>query len=39
MESYEQRAKLSKVLMHPARLAILDILRDDKECVCHSRPI
>lgn len=35
MESYEQQAKLFKVLMHPTRLAILDILRNGEECVCH----
>jgi len=35
METYDARAKLFKVLMHPTRLAILDILRDGEECVCH----
>lgn len=35
MEIYEQEAKLYKVLMHPARLAILDLLREGEECVCH----
>ncbi|HEY5670361.1 MAG TPA: metalloregulator ArsR/SmtB family transcription factor [Anaerolineales bacterium] len=28
-------AKLFKILMHPARLSILDILRDSEHCVCH----
>ncbi len=35
METYEQHAKLFKVLMHPTRLAILDMLRYGEECVCH----
>jgi DNA-binding transcriptional ArsR family regulator len=35
MTGYEPQAKLFKVLMHPARLAILEILREDEECVCH----
>ncbi len=34
-ENYELQAKLFKALMHPARLAILDILRSGEECVCH----
>lgn len=32
---YENQAQLLKVLTHPARLAILDILRDGEHCVCH----
>jgi DNA-binding transcriptional ArsR family regulator len=32
---FEPQAMLFKALMHPARLAILDILRDGEECVCH----
>lgn len=35
MEIFEQQAKLFKILMHPARLAILDVLRNGEECVCH----
>jgi DNA-binding transcriptional ArsR family regulator len=35
MNAYETQAKLFKALMHPARLAILDILRQGEECVCH----
>src|SRR3990172_1664980 len=27
--------RLFKALMHPARLEILDILRDGEQCVCH----
>ncbi len=34
-DSYEAQAKLFKVLMHPARLAILDVLRTGEACVCH----
>jgi DNA-binding transcriptional ArsR family regulator len=34
-DSYEQQAQMLKVLTHPARLAILDILRDGEHCVCH----
>jgi DNA-binding transcriptional ArsR family regulator len=32
---YDQQAELLKTLTHPARLAILDILREDEACVCH----
>lgn len=35
MEIYEQEAKLYKALMHPVRLAILDLLREGEQCVCH----
>lgn len=35
MEIYEQETRLYKVLMHPVRLAILDLLREGEECVCH----
>ncbi len=34
-KAYEPQAKLFKVLTHPARLAILDVLREGEECVCH----
>ncbi len=33
--NYEPQAKLFKVLMHPTRLAILDVLRSGEACVCH----
>ena len=33
--SYGTQAKLFKALMHPARLAILDVLRNGEACVCH----
>ncbi len=28
-------ANIFKALMHPSRLAILEILRDGEQCVCH----
>jgi len=34
-QPYEAQAQLLKVLTHPARLAILHILRDGEHCVCH----
>ena len=35
MGDFESAAKLFKALMHPARLEILDILRNGEHCVCH----
>lgn len=35
IQPYETQAQLLKVLTHPARLAILYILRDEEHCVCH----
>ena len=35
MDAYEGSARLFRVLMHPARLEILDLLRDGEHCVCH----
>lgn len=35
MELYEQETRLYKALSHPARLAILDLLRGGEQCVCH----
>ena len=32
---YEAQAQLLKVLTHPVRLAILNILRGGEHCVCH----
>ena len=34
-QRYKQQAQLLKVLVHPARLAILHILREGEHCVCH----
>jgi ArsR family transcriptional regulator len=35
MKEQAKTARLFKALMHPARLEILDTLRDGEECVCH----
>lgn len=32
---FEKQARFFKALMHPARLAILDVLRYGEQCVCH----
>ncbi len=35
MDALEDTATLFKLLSHPSRLAILQVLRDGEECVCH----
>jgi ArsR family transcriptional regulator len=35
LDAYESQASLLKMLANPARLQILDILRDGEQCVCH----
>lgn len=35
MNAYDSSAKFLRTLTHPARLAILDVLRDGEACVCH----
>jgi DNA-binding transcriptional ArsR family regulator len=35
MEPYQDICELFKVLIHPTRLAILEMLRHREECVCH----
>jgi len=35
MYEYPEEVKLLKALTHPARLAILEILRGREECVCY----
>ncbi len=35
MEAYRNSVDLLKVLTHPTRLALLEILREREECVCH----
>ncbi|MGB8644972.1 MAG: metalloregulator ArsR/SmtB family transcription factor [Anaerolineae bacterium] len=35
LETYRLPAQILKALAHPARLRILNALRDDEECVCH----
>jgi DNA-binding transcriptional ArsR family regulator len=38
-DHYEPQAKIFKALMHPVRLAILEILRNGEECVCHMEAV
>ena len=33
--SFDMQVQIFKTLTHPARLAILEILRDGEQCVCH----
>jgi DNA-binding transcriptional ArsR family regulator len=35
MKPYETQSNLLKAISHPTRLAILDILREGEQCVCH----
>lgn len=35
ISQYDLPVQLFKVLGHPARLAILEILREGEQCVCH----
>ena len=35
MKKYPVQTQTYKALMHPTRLAILDVLRDGEQCVCH----
>ena len=35
MDAYEIQSDLLKALAHTTRLAILDILREGEQCVCH----
>ena len=35
MNAYETQSEFLKAISHPTRLAILDILRDGEQCVCH----
>jgi DNA-binding transcriptional ArsR family regulator len=35
IKPFQESADLFKTLAHPARLAILAILRDGEQCVCH----
>ena len=37
--TYRGQADLHRALDHPVRLAILEILRDGEECVCHMEAI
>ncbi len=35
MKTFEPQADLLKTISHPTRLAVLEILRDGEQCVCH----
>jgi ArsR family transcriptional regulator len=35
MDAYKAQSEFLKAISHPARLAILDVLRDGEQCVCH----
>ena len=35
MDPYETQSNLLKAISHSTRLAILDILREGEQCVCH----
>lgn len=35
MDLYDSQAHLFRTLMHPGRLAILEVLRTGEACVCH----
>ncbi len=39
MDLFEEQVELYKALSHPVRLAILGILRDGEECVCHMEAV
>jgi ArsR family transcriptional regulator len=39
MQRYHPQTQLYKILMHPTRLAILDLLRDGEQCVCHMESV
>ena len=35
MDIYDTQSEFLKAISHPTRLAILDILREGEQCVCH----
>ena len=35
MYAYKEEIKIFKMLSHPTRIAILELLRDGEQCVCH----
>lgn len=39
MGSYQSQVQQYKALTHSTRLAILDILRDGEQCVCHMEAV
>lgn len=39
MGEFEDKARLFRILSHPTRLKILDMLRGGEECVCHMQSV
>jgi DNA-binding transcriptional ArsR family regulator len=39
VSDYQTQSEIYKVLMHPTRLAILDVLRTGEQCVCHMEAV
>ncbi len=39
MDAFVPHADLLKAISHPIRLAVLEILRDGEQCVCHMEAI
>ncbi len=39
MDTFAPQADLLKAISHPTRLAVLEILRDGEQCVCHMEAI
>ncbi len=39
MDDFQLQSNLLKALSHPTRLAVLEILRDGEQCVCHMEAI
>ncbi len=39
MEEYQTQIQYFKILMHPTRLAILEMLRGGEQCVCHMEAV
>jgi DNA-binding transcriptional ArsR family regulator len=39
MSEFKEKAQLFRILSHPARLQIVDILRRGEECVCHIQSV
>ena len=38
-QTYQAQADLFRVLSHPVRLAIVSVLKDGEQCVCHMEAI
>jgi DNA-binding transcriptional ArsR family regulator len=39
VSDYQEASRFFHILSHPARLQILDILRNGEECVCHIQSV